>query len=623
MVRDPHADVQPSASPTPGESRVDAVGSPLEMTSKNFEDDAADRSRAWWDLACLALVVLSRMAVLVGARDDPVFRIPYLDGAFYQTWARSLATHQGDFQGPYFLGPLYPYCVALVYAVAHPDPWLVRCVQSVLGILDGVLLLLVGRRVFGVLASRVAVVLYAGYGPLIFYENLLVMESLTTTLALAALTLAVVPRGWETWRAMLVGCLVGLASLGRPTFLLALPAVLVAWSEVRRRVPRLHRFRFAWLAGVAAAACLLVLLPVIVRNARMGGGITITTNGGINFYAGNNPQANGRFHEPSGVRFFRDPVLTSAAEGGLPTAVAARALTVRSVAGTEEAANSRLWFGRAFAWMRARPGAAFALFLRRAWLVLQAREIAQIESYEFHARRLGVLQPFIVDCGWLWPLALLGGVSAARGGRVGWRGIAVFGVAMLVPCLVFFVTSRYRAAAVPVLALFAGFGVQELVRWSRRRDRRALLFAALLVVPVAVLARTDARPPRGAEGWGNAQMAERLYAGGDLSGAIAFQERAARQLSDRWEPALNLALYRSERGSDADLDRAIVELTALARRWPREPWVAFNLGLLLQQRGRLTEARAAWRAALAADPTFEPARSRLLESVQRDSTAAP
>jgi 4-amino-4-deoxy-L-arabinose transferase-like glycosyltransferase len=594
---------------------LNAVGSPLEMTALDPKNHATSRSRLRWDLACVGLVLISRAALLIGARNDPVFRIPYLDGAFYHTWARSLAAHEGDFQGPYFLGPLYPYFVALAYAVAHPDPWVVRLVQSAFGVLDGVLVLLVGRRVFGVTASRAAVVLYAGYGPLVFYENLLVMEALTTTLALVALALAVVPRAREPWRAAFIGLLIGLASLGRPTFLVALPAALYAFHELRSRPPRSQAVRFWILAAVATATCLLVVLPVVVRNARLGGGITITTNGGVNFYAGNNPNANGRFHEPPGVRFFRDPVLTSSAQTALPPAVAARALTVRSVAGTEDAANSKMWFRRSLAWIRSQPLAALELLLRRVWLVLQAREIAQIESYEFHARRLGVLHPFVVDFGWLWPLALLGGWRAAQSRRIGWRGIAAFAAAMLVPCLLFFVTSRYRAAAVPVVVLVAGFGVQQSVTWFRERAWRSVVLAALAVAPVAVLARVDARPPRGAEGWGNAQMAERLYASGDLAGAIHYQQIAAAQLPDRWEPALNLALYRSERGAPEDLERAVQELAELERRWPGEPLVAFNLGLLLEQQGRLPAARAAWKAALAADPTFEPARSRLLQSV--------
>ena len=64
--------------------------------------------------ACLLIAGtdLLRGAFLWATRDDAVFRVPYLDGAFYQSWARSLAAGHGDFQGPYFLPPLYPQAMS-------------------------------------------------------------------------------------------------------------------------------------------------------------------------------------------------------------------------------------------------------------------------------------------------------------------------------------------------------------------------------------------------------------------------------------------------------------------------------------------------------------------------------
>jgi 4-amino-4-deoxy-L-arabinose transferase-like glycosyltransferase len=599
--------------------------------------DPPRRKTAGWplegaDLACLAVTLVSRLAVLAGTRGDPVFRIPYLDGAFYMTWARSLVEHHGDFAGPYFLGPLYPYFLAGIFSVWGPDLGAVRLVQSALGVLDAVIVWAITRRVFGSGPARFAVVLFALYGPTVFYENLLVMESLVTTLGLAALAIALIPSDGLRSRAAASGFLLGLASLGRPTALVALPVVLLALRESqshasgsaampaarpRERGPRRAAHREPGVLGLAvtiAAGCLVVLLPVLVRNTRLGGGLAITTNGGVNFYAGNNSEANGRFHEPPGVRFFRDPVLTSAAQAALPPAVAARALTVRAVAGTDEAARSRLWTQRAFGWIRTQPLDAALLLGRKVWLVLQAREIPQIESYEFHARRLAVFRFFFVDFGWLWPLAFLGVWSARRDRIRGWRSLAGFGAVMLVPCLVFFVTARYRLASVPVVTCFAGLGAWWLAERVRRRAWGQVSLAIALLWPVAALAQLGARPARGASGWESAQMAERLYAAGDLEAAIRFQEEAARVLSHRWEPALNLALYWGERARPGDVDRAVETLQDLARRWPGEAIIQFNLGLLLEQQGDLDAARRAWTRALEADPGFEPARSRLLQT---------
>lgn len=585
------------------------------------------------DATLLAGVAIARGAFLLATWNDPVFRVPYLDGAFYDTWARSLAAGHGDFQGPYFLGPLYPYFVALLYRLGGADVHVVRVAQTGLGFLSAVLVWSLGRTLFGRAAGRAALVCFALYGPLVFYENLLVMESLLVALTLGAWWVLCVPAERPGLRAPVAGALLGLASLGRPTVLLTLPVVcwvlarpLAQQGERNGAAPvtksihgqRGSNFRISrsgWQAiGAAAFAWFLVLLPALVRNARLGAGPVIATNGGINFYAGNHSGAVGRFRAPEGIRFFSAPVFEAAGREPLPPAVAARALTVEAVAGDARAADSRYWLDRAWRWTRSEPLVAAALPWRRLWLVLQAREIPQIESYSFHARRLSPLGAFAVDFGVLWPLAALGLWQARRARLPGWGRVAAYAVALLMPCLLFFVTARYRLAVVPYASLFAGLGLATLFAWGRRRAWRHVALGILGLAPIAIASRLGAQPPRGAAAWEAAQMAERLYALGDLEGAIAWQGRAAAQLPDRYEVQLGLALYWSERRAAGDIERAERLLESLARRWPAEPIVWFNWGSVLADEGRIAEARAAWERCLELDPTFEPARSRLLQS---------
>jgi Flp pilus assembly protein TadD len=80
---------------------------------------------------------------------------------------------------------------------------------------------------------------------------------------------------------------------------------------------------------------------------------------------------------------------------------------------------------------------------------------------------------------------------------------------------------------------------------------------------------------------------------------------------------LNLALYWSERKQPGDLARAEQVLRALVRGAPQNPVMHFNLGVILEEEGRVSEAREAWAQALAADPTFEPAKSRLIATDPR------
>lgn len=543
-----------------------------------------------WTVLLLGAVALQRAVFLALTRDDPVFRVPYLDGAFYHVWARSLAEGHGDFQGPYFLGPLYPYWLAVWYRLLAPDPWYARVAQSALGVIDVALVLFIGRRVFGRVAGFAAAILLALYGPLVFHENLLVLDVVLLTLALAGLALLLRAGQAGPWRGMVLGLMLGAAALARPTALLLAPLAL--WW--------LWRTAGAARRSVVALACVAwaaLLVPVVARNARLGGGLALTTNGGVNFYAGNGPGANGRFHEPEGVRFFAAPE------------IGARALTVKSAAGTEQAADSGLWMARARAWMRQAPGAAAALPLRKAWLLLQSQEIPQVESYAFQARRIGALRWMPVDFGWLWPLAMLGLWRAGR--RRETRLIAGWVALLLVPCVIFFVTARHRLIAAPEVALLGGAGVAALWSDARRRAWRALVPALALVIAVAFAARVGARPPRNAAGWEHAQMAERLYATGDLRGAIREQEIAARILPDRIEAQLNLASYWSESGEPGDADRALALVQDIVRRWPENALAQYNLGEQLWARGEVAGATRAWERALEIDPEFAPARARL------------
>lgn len=565
------------------------------------------RRNIGWAAGVAAFAAVLRLVFVLATRTDPVFRIPYLDGAFYHVWARSLAAGRGDFDGPYFLGPLYPYFVSGLVRLFGPDPIAVRLVQSLFGVACAVVVFALGRRCAGRRAGVLGAMAFAAYGPLAFYEGLVVMESLVTTLVLLSCAVLVTTSWRQERRGAAAGALLGLAALGRPTVLVLLPVAALV----------LGRRGFA----AAMAAALLVLAPAVVRNGRAGSW-TLTTNGGINFFAGNNERATGRFREPPGIRFFAAPILdVAASDAPLPPAVAARALNVRAVAGDAVAADSRLWAGRAWSWIASHPGDFAVLLVRKAWLVLQAREVAQIESYEYHARRLWPLRLFAVDFTWIWPLAALGLWHCRRRRVTAAAPLAAFAAGMLVPCIVFFVTSRYRLGALPFLCVFAGVGAAQLWAWIADRRIGSVLAALACLVPLGVATRLGAQPPKGAAGWEHAQMAERLYAAGDLEGCIGFQERAAAELPDRLEVQLNLALYWSERDAGSDLQRADALLRDLARRHPQSALVLFNLGAVLEQRGEVRDAVAAWREALRLEPGFEPARSRLLRYAPQAPTA--
>jgi predicted Zn-dependent protease len=76
----------------------------------------------------------------------------------------------------------------------------------------------------------------------------------------------------------------------------------------------------------------------------------------------------------------------------------------------------------------------------------------------------------------------------------------------------------------------------------------------------------------------------------------------------RTDPALERADAAARNGR---LDQAIAGLAEAERAWPTDPRVPFRLGELLEERGRMREAIAAWRRAVALDSSVALAYYRL------------
>src|SRR6185369_12215986 len=133
------------------------------------------------------------------------------------------------------------------------------------------------------------------------------------------------------------GVLAGVLALLRENALLIAP--LLALLAYRRN---LLRHGGAFLLGTA-----LALLPVALRNAWVGGEpLPTTSQGGVNFYIGNNAQADGTYRPI--VPGKQIPALERREPARLAEQILGRRLSAGEV--------SRYWFGRALAWARANPG---------------------------------------------------------------------------------------------------------------------------------------------------------------------------------------------------------------------------------------------------------------------------
>ena len=364
----------------------------------------------------------------------------------------------------FFISPFYIYFLAGVFAVFGGNPVAAYAVQVLLGVAAVGLIYLAGREAFGVRAGLLAAALMALDGILTFYEVTLLPESVApflTALLLWLLVRADSRRSAAAWLG--AGISLGLLGLTRPnSFLFAPLGLLFALRPWRR--PSL-RAAGAFIAGVA-----LMVLPVTARNYARGHDLVLASSqGGLNFYIGNGPEASGTYRAP--------PEVSASISGQeKDTRRVAEAALQRSLKPSEV---SDYYYGLAWAQIRRVPGQWLELLFWKTLFLCNGAEVALNLSYPFFRNEVSwPLQVLFAGFGVIFPLGVLGlGLARKTGKSAGL--IAAFLAAYAVSIILFFVADRYRIPLHLPLLLFAGLALD---RWLRFWQERAFLPAAVSVL---------------------------------------------------------------------------------------------------------------------------------------------
>jgi tetratricopeptide (TPR) repeat protein len=570
-------------------------------------------------LAALAL----KVAYVLQTADALHVRVPIMDSRYYDEMAQDIARGNLLRDEAFFMGPLYPYLLGLIYSTVGRDFTWVRLLQSTGGALTVMLVFLIGRRVFRPSVALVGATLLALHGAMTFYESELMMEWLGALLNCAALWFLVrAPEGGARNYAA-AGALLGVSALARASILVFALFVL-AWILWVAGGSRRVRNALAFAVALAIAAS-----PAVIHNlAASGDFVPVTSNAGINFYIGNNRDANGTFVPIRGV----DPI------DDVTTSEFVERATGRAATPSEV---SRFWFDRAMEDVRKDSSRWLRLTARKAALFFNGYEVPQIESFDVHVRESAWLRVLFVRTWLVTAFGILGMVLAARW----WRRSGLltgYVLAYALSIIVFFVTGRYRSQVVPVLCLFAGFAIVALPSLARRWCSFAAAAIGLLLLFVATnpsIFRLDENMVMFRE---YVHRGRRLSETRSYAPALREIDRAIAIYPQQAEGYVQRAIVHKQAGEDfkaiEDYNRALeldptassvhYDLAQALRRvnLPREAVREYdlairydphmmqaynNLGVTLREMGRLEEAAVAFRRATEIAPNYAKAYNNL------------
>ncbi len=245
-----------------------------------------------WLSRILLLAIICRAAILLYAEQAPE-RFNFPDSHRYVQVARNIAAGLGPIDSTDVRAgtdPAYPAILALGVKLGCESDTAIfrfaRIVNAVLSVLSVALLALLGRRLVGDLAGLMAAAILA-VDPILLYFNALVLtETLYILTLLVALTAIASRRGLPGM--VLAGAAFGLGAMTRSTsFLLPFALVPIVW----RFLPGGRR---AGGVAILLAAFLVVLTPNIIRNAQLFGRfVPVRTGGGAGLMEALGPWADG------------------------------------------------------------------------------------------------------------------------------------------------------------------------------------------------------------------------------------------------------------------------------------------------------------------------------------------
>ena len=514
----------------------------------------------------------------INKNQNPLFYHPILDARFHHDWASEILS--GNFWGDevFFRAPLYPYLLAFFYKISGSSMAFAVFVQHLVGSTSCVLVYLLAREFFATRVALLAGILAALYWPFIYFEGELLIVTLIVSLdVLMLLVLRLAVRLGRWWLFLLAGIIVGLSAIARPSILIFVPVIPIGlyFMGGSRGAPQAGR---PWLRQTAlvAAGLVMIVSPVIVRNYVVGRDfVPIASQGGVNFYIGNNPTSNGSQARVPGARADLYGTYHGAIE--LAENEAGRAMKPSEI--------SNHYFRKGFDFISSSPGEATALTLKKLYMFWAGVERSNSKYIQFFWREFGLGRIPLPGFWLVGPLGLMGGVLLWRR-RKELAFFYLFVVTYMVGVVAFFVNGRFRLPVAPVLVVFSAYALCHLY-YALRANKRDLPKALVILAVCVFIVDYDFVKFRGVRA---------------LDEAISHYSLGGAYL---------------EMGRKLDALRAYERAHSIQQRYPTRGYLQFGgevdyqLGVLYRQQGYTSRAVEAFERIHPNDPASVPATREL------------
>jgi 4-amino-4-deoxy-L-arabinose transferase-like glycosyltransferase len=428
-----------------------------------------------------AALIIRLLFFYLNAHNNPAHDFPIMDSQYHHEWALSIIS--GNFWGNevFLRAPLYPYLLALLYKISGTSITFAVFIQHLMGSVTCIFVYLLASEFYCRRVSLVAGLLAAAYWPFIFFEGELLIVTIVLFLNTLFLLLLIKSLKRSDIRILFIcGLVLGLSAIARPNILIFIPVIPLCFYFLRNSEDRPPGVHWLMRSLLLVLFCFLVILPVVIRNYRVGGVVVpIASSAGVNFYIGNNPVSDGRTAIVPGT--------IAPWWGGNEEVIAIAEHATGKKLNPSQVSN--YYFRQGLDFIKSRPGQAARLFFKKLRMFWTSEERSNDKFIYFFWNLSGMGKIPLPGFWLIAPLALLGMVIQWRRRR-DLSILFLFITMYMVGVIAFFINARFRLPVLPVLLIFASFSLFHLIT-ACRENKKLFAYSALIVAVLALAVNYD------------------------------------------------------------------------------------------------------------------------------------
>jgi tetratricopeptide (TPR) repeat protein len=450
-----------------------------------------DRDKIW-AVVIFVLAFTFRLVYLLQVKSNPHFFSPTMDPLYHDIWAQNIANGNWIGTKAFFRAPFYPYFLAVVYKIFGHNYILPRLIQHLVGSISCVLVYFLTKKLFGRKVAVISGILAASYGMFMYFEDELLLDSFLVFFdLLLILFLLQAKENPKLSRWFICGIILGFSAITRPNILFFIPFVWL-WIFLVFKKERPFKKIFAYSASFLLGS-VLIISPITLRNLLAGEDLVlIASQGGINFYIGNNKNSDGMsaifYKEDWQYRDFQQMAEKEAGRSLKPSEI------------------SNFYYRKGIDFLLENPSPGLKLWVKKLYVFWNKFEISNNQDTYFFRRYSSLIRILPLGFWIIGPLGLVGMILSlltvsrfqkSDSGKIERRKKKIvlpilFVFSYMITVVMFFVTDRFRIPVIPFLIIFSGFALAWFVEKALKKDMSAVVLFFILLLPFSILVNSNA-----------------------------------------------------------------------------------------------------------------------------------